>query len=74
MTDIQNIRAVLKRATDYLVARYGCTPQEARRRIHQRARAKKAALSQVARMVLVGQTVDYRYNVPTRKAQQGTGS
>jgi hypothetical protein len=64
----QDIRTALKRAVNYLVARYHCTPQEARRRIYQRARAKKAELGHVARMIVAGQAVDYHYNAPPRRA------
>jgi AmiR/NasT family two-component response regulator len=65
MNDTKNIRAVLKRAEDHLVARHHCSPQEARRRIYQRARAKKAELGHVARMIVADQAVHYHYNVPS---------
>jgi hypothetical protein len=68
MNDVHNIRAALKQAIDHLITRHHCTPQEAQRRIYQRARAKKAELGHVARMIVAGQAVDYHYNVPSGRA------
>lgn len=65
MNDTQNIREALKQAVDHLVTRHDCTPREARRRIYQSARAKRAELGHVARMIASGQVVDYHYNVPS---------
>jgi hypothetical protein len=65
MNDAKNIRAALKRAEDHLVERHRCSPQEARRRIYQRARARKSGLGHVARMIVAGQAVDRHYNVPS---------
>ena len=65
MNDKQNIREALKQAVDHWIERHHCTTREARRRIYQSARAKKAELGHVARMIIADQVVDYHYNVPS---------
>lgn len=64
MNDIRNIRAAFRQAVDHLVTRHHCTPREAQRRIYQRARAKKAELGHVARMIVAGQAANYHCDVP----------
>ncbi len=57
-------RASLELAAHYLAARRRCSVQEARRWIHQEARAKKATLREVALAVLARRSVRYHHDVP----------
>ncbi len=57
-------RASLELAAHYLAARRRCSVQEARRWIHQEARAKKATLREVALAVLARRNVHYHHDVP----------
>ena len=56
--------SALQHATDYLIARRGCSPQEAQEWIQQEARAKKARLDSVARAIVAEQVIDYCHDVP----------
>ena len=58
--------AVLAQAIQGLIARHNCSPVEARERIEREAMAKRASLNDVARAIVVGETVSYRPNVSTR--------
>lgn len=62
--DILHIRSLLQEAVEYLVQDLDCSRQEALARIEQEARAKKTALSEVARAILTGTAVAYHYDVP----------
>jgi AmiR/NasT family two-component response regulator len=64
MNDTKRIRGAIKRAITHLVKTEHCTIREAIRRIHQRARAKKAGLGQVAWDIIAQQATDYQYDVP----------
>jgi response regulator NasT len=63
-TEILDACIVLKRATAHLTGRLGFSYADARQWIEQEARARRASLSDVAKAILEGTTVPYRYNVP----------
>jgi hypothetical protein len=65
MNNIQETRAAIKQAVTHLVARQRCTPREARKRIYQRARAKKAELGQVARMIVAEHIAAHHDHIPS---------
>lgn len=58
------IRTMLAQAMEYLIARHGCSPVEARERIEREAVAKRASLNDVAQAIVVGETVSYRQVCP----------
>ena len=61
---ISNTHSALQQATDYLIARHNCSPQEAQEWIQQEARAKKVRLHTVARAILAEETINYCHDVP----------
>jgi len=61
---ISDAHSALQQATDYLVTRHHCSPQEAQEWIRQEARAKKARLDTVARAILAEEAIDYCHPVP----------
>jgi AmiR/NasT family two-component response regulator len=63
---VSDTRTVLAQAMEYLIARHSCSSDEARDRIQREAMAKRAALDEVARAIVIGEVVIYRPNVPTR--------
>ena len=63
-TQMLDILTAIKRATAYLSSELHCTPQEARTRLQQEARAKRAQLHHVAQSILQGTSLAYFYDVP----------
>ena len=61
---IVDTRLALEQATEYRVRHRDCSPHEARGWIQQEARAKRACLEEVARAIVVGETVSYHHSVP----------
>ena len=62
--EILDARFAILDAAMYLAHRDRCSQAEAMERIHQEARAKRAELANVARAVLLKETVPYYYDVP----------
>lgn len=62
--DIPDARQTLQQAVDYLTTLHRCPPHEALQQIQQEARAKKAALHEVASAILSRESVPYHYSVP----------
>ena len=60
-----DVRTAIQNATEYLVAHRNCSPEKALEWIQQEAMAKKAALGIVAAAIITGESVPYRYSVPT---------
>jgi AmiR/NasT family two-component response regulator len=63
-TEIPDARRTLQQAVDYLITLQRCPAQEALQQIQQEARAKKAALHEVASAILSRESVPYHYSVP----------
>jgi AmiR/NasT family two-component response regulator len=61
---IPDARQALQQAVDYLITLHQCPAQEALQQIQQEARAKKAALQEVASAILSRKSVPYHYSVP----------
>ena len=57
-------RQTLQQAVDYLTSFHHCPAQDALQQIQEEARAKKAALEEVAGAILRRRSVPYHYNVP----------
>ena len=57
-------RQTLQQAVDYLFTLHNCPAHEALQQIQQEARAKKAALQEVASAILSRKSVPYHYSVP----------
>ena len=57
-------RLALEQATEYLVRQRDCSPHEAQEWIRQEATAKRACLEEVARAIVVGETVSYHHSAP----------
>jgi AmiR/NasT family two-component response regulator len=62
--DIPDARQTLQQAVDYLATLHRCPAHEALQQIQQEARAKKAALHEVASAILSRESVPYHYSVP----------
>ena len=60
----RSVRSALSQATQCLAADYGLSPKESREWILQEAMAKRASLIEVARAIVIGETVAYRYDAP----------
>jgi len=57
-------RLAIQRATAYLVARQNCSVQSAWVLIQQEAMAKRANLDTVAKSIVAGEPILYRYSIP----------
>lgn len=62
--NILDVRSAFRQATHHLVVNHKLSPQEARKWILQEAMAKKASLKEVAKAIITGEMIEYRYNVP----------